>query len=162
MTFLQIIFFTISQASFISAASISADRSYAICWPLKHRTLSTRTSTIGHLTVWKLAILFSKLFLLIPEAAHALFKSFCLVLTISRGLNIGIWRKFQKKTIHCNQNRAMHANPTFNESVVVCICCYSEFFDAYSCVQLNNPFLDATYLTTFSPKSLSISFLLVY
>lgn len=76
MTFLQIIFFTISQASFISAASISAERSYAICWPLKHRTLSTRTPRIGHLTVWILAVLFSKLFLLIPEAAHAFFKSF--------------------------------------------------------------------------------------
>ena len=43
---------------------------------LKHRTLSTRTSRIGHLTVCILAILFSYLFLLIPEAAHAFFKSF--------------------------------------------------------------------------------------
>ena len=33
--------------------------------------------------------------------------AFYLVLAISRGLNIGIWRKFEKKTIHCNQNRAM-------------------------------------------------------
>ena len=43
---------------------------------LKHRTLSTRTSRIGHLTVCILAILFSYLFLLIPEAAHAFFKRF--------------------------------------------------------------------------------------
>ena len=44
-TFLQIIFTVSSMASFTTAALISAERFYAIFWPLKHRTLSRREHT---------------------------------------------------------------------------------------------------------------------
>ena len=40
--FLKMIIVVFAQASFISAALISAERFYAIYWPLKHRTLTTR------------------------------------------------------------------------------------------------------------------------
>ena len=40
-TFLKIIFTVSSMASFTTAALISAERFYAIFWPLKHRTLTS-------------------------------------------------------------------------------------------------------------------------
>ena len=55
--FLKMIIVVFAQASFISAALISAERFYAIYWPLKQRTLSTRAYRLVILTVWLLAIL---------------------------------------------------------------------------------------------------------
>ena len=102
-----------AQASFISAALISAERFYAIYWPLKHRTLSARAYRLVILTVWLLAILgsISTFFLLKFLSVVDLYFLLCLyglsiVLTIC-GLNIGIWRKFQQKTVPHHQNRAL-------------------------------------------------------
>ena len=58
-TFLQIIFTVSSMASFTTAALISAERFYAVFWPLKHRTLSTRAYKLVILMAWTLPILFS-------------------------------------------------------------------------------------------------------
>ena len=57
-TFLQIIITVSSKASFTTAALISAERFYAVFWPLKHRTLSTREYKLVILRAWTLAILF--------------------------------------------------------------------------------------------------------
>ena len=51
-TFLQIIFTVSSMASFTTAALISAERSYAVFWPLKYRTLSTRQYKLVILMAW--------------------------------------------------------------------------------------------------------------
>ena len=55
---------TFSQSSLISAVFISCERFYAVYWPLKHKTLSTRAYGIAILMVWSLAIVVSTVFLL--------------------------------------------------------------------------------------------------
>ena len=111
--FLKIIIVVFAQVSFITAALISAERFYAIYWPLKHRTLSARAYRLVILTPWILSILGSifTVFLLHFVSVVDLFFGLCLyglsfVLTIC-GLNIGIWRKFQQKTLPHLHNRAL-------------------------------------------------------
>ena len=111
--FLKMIIVVFAQASFISAALISAERFYAIYWPLKHRTLSARAYRLVILTPWILSILGSifTVFLLHFVSVVNLYFGLCLyglsiVLTIC-GLNIGIWRKFRQKTVPHHQNRAL-------------------------------------------------------
>ena len=110
--FLTIILTVSSQASFITtAALISAERFYAIYWPLKHRTLSTRAYRLFIWTAWILAILVSTIYVLpflSPMGVYSftcLYGLFLLVTICSQ--NIGIWRKFQQKIVPCHQNRAM-------------------------------------------------------
>ena len=55
---------TLSQSSLISAVFISCERFYAVYWPLKHKTLSTRAYGIAIFVVWSLAILVSTVYLL--------------------------------------------------------------------------------------------------
>ena len=101
-TFLQIIFTVSSLASFTTAALISAERFYAVFWPLKHRTLSTREYKLVILMAWTLAILFSTVYILLFRLslravfAFATLYGLLLIVTIC-GLNIVIW----------NQNRHM-------------------------------------------------------
>ena len=109
--FLKIIIVVFAQVSFITAALISAERFYAIYWPLKHRTLSARAYRLVILTPWILSILGSifTVFLLHFVSVVGLF--LCLyglsIVLIVCGLNIGIWRKFQQKTVPHLQNRAL-------------------------------------------------------
>ena len=99
-----------SLASSITAALISAERFYAIYWPLKHRTLSTRAYRLVILMVWTLAILFSTVYVLLfwsPRRLYSFVCSYVLFLVFAIcGLNIGIWRKFKQKTPSHQQNRA--------------------------------------------------------
>ena len=108
--FRKIILAFFSLASSITAALISAERFYAIYWPLKHRTLSTRAYRLVILLVWTMAILFSTVYVLLFWSPMALYSFLCLyvlflALTICV-LNIGIWRKFKRKTPSHQQNRA--------------------------------------------------------
>ena len=111
-TFLKIIFTVSSMASFTTAALISAERFYAIFWPLKHRTLSTRAYKLVVLMAWTLAILFSTVYILLFRLSLGGFFAFAtlygllLIVTIC-GLNIVIWRKIQQKSVSCHQNRDM-------------------------------------------------------
>ena len=111
-SFLKIIFMVSSVASFTTAALISAERFYAIFWPLKHRTLSTRAHKLVVLMAWTLAILFSTVYILLFRLSLGGFFAFAtlygllLIVTIC-GLNIVTWRKIQQKSVHCYQNRHM-------------------------------------------------------
>ena len=111
-TFLKIIFTVSSMASFTTAALISAERFYAVFWPLKHRTLSTREYKLVILMAWTLAILFSTVYILLFRLslravfAFATLYGLLLIVTIC-GLNIVIWRKIQQKSVSCHQNRDM-------------------------------------------------------
>ena len=111
-TFLKIIFTVSSMASFTTAALISAERFYAVFWPLKHRTLSTREYKLVILMAWTLAILFSTVYILLFRLSLGGFFAFAtlygllLIVTIC-GLNIVIWRKIQQKFVSCYQNRQM-------------------------------------------------------
>ena len=111
-TFLKIIFTVSSMASFTTAALISAERFYAVFWPLKHRTLSTRQYKLVILMAWTLAILFSTAYILLFRLslravfAFATLYGLLLIVTFC-GLNIVIWRKIQQKSVSCYQNRQM-------------------------------------------------------
>ena len=111
-TFLQIIFTVSSMASFTTAALISAERFYAVFWPLEHRTLSTREYKLVILMAWTLAILFSAVYILLFHLslravfAFATLYGLLLIVTIC-GLNIVIWRRIQQKSVSCHQNRDM-------------------------------------------------------
>ena len=111
-TFLKIIFTVSSMASFTTAALISAERFYAVFWPLKHRTLSTREYKLVILMAWTLATLFSTAYILLFRLSPGAFYAFAtlygllLIVTIC-GLNIVIWRKIQQKSVPCYQNRHM-------------------------------------------------------
>ena len=111
-TFLQIVFTVSSMASFTTDALISAERFYAVFWPLKHRTLSTREYKLVILMAWTLDILFSTVYILLFRLslraifAFATLYGLLLIVTIC-GLNIVIWRKIQQKSVPCYQNRHM-------------------------------------------------------
>ena len=104
---------TFSQSSLISAAFISCERFYAVYWPLKHKTLTTRAYGIVIFMVWFLAILVSTVFLVSRylgsyKAATLSWMSFPLsFLFIVCVCNISIWRKVRKRINALQQqNRA--------------------------------------------------------
>ena len=117
---------TFSQSSLISAAFISCERFYAVYWPLKHKTLSTRAYGIVIFMVWSLAILVSIVFLLYlhPEGANKAavlsWMSFLLsFLFIVCACNIGIWRKVRKRNIALQQqNRAASQNQRLTNALL--------------------------------------------
>ena len=97
------------QASLISAAFISGERFYAIYWPFKHRTLSTRAYRIIIFTMWVLTVLISA-FLTTTYLLFSFKRSmyywmpYVLIITfIICGCNIGIWRKFRRGIIASQQ-----------------------------------------------------------
>ena len=102
-----------SQASIISAAFISCERFYAMYWPFKHRTLSTRTYRILIIIVWIITLFISAIWTgsnLLLSTKHTMFVwgLYTLILVlIMCGCYMGIWRKFQSgsvATLH-QQNR---------------------------------------------------------
>ena len=104
---------TFSQASLISAVFIALERFYAIYWPLKHRTLSTKAYYITIVIIWTLALLVSAVFNLVKylisdKAAIYAWMSFPLLfLFIVCACNIGICRTFHKRKVSPQQgNRA--------------------------------------------------------
>ena len=96
-----------------SAAAISAERFYAIYWPLEHRTLSIRAYRIVICTVWSLTLLLSTAWIALFSFIsynHAVYiwvpYTLILILFIC-GCNIGIWRKFRHGSVALQQdNRA--------------------------------------------------------
>ena len=110
-SFLKIVVTVFSQASLITAALISAERFYAIYWPLKHRTATTRAYKLVILTAWIVATLFYTVYLLpffTPLAVYTFVSSYALFLALTMcGFSIGIWRKCQQKTTSHHQNRAL-------------------------------------------------------
>ena len=104
---------TLSQASLISAVFIAFERFYAIYWPLKHRTLSTKAYYITIVIIWTLALLVSAVFnpvkyLISDKAATYAWMSFPLLfLFIVCLCNVGIYRTFHKRKVSSQQgNRA--------------------------------------------------------
>ena len=123
------IFYTIvdtffSQASLISAAFISGERFYAIYWPFKHRTLSTRAYHIIICTVWVLTFLISAFL----DTTHLLFSfkramyywmPYVLIITfIICGCNIGIWRKFRPGIIASQQQNRNSRNKRLTKTLL--------------------------------------------
>ena len=101
---------TFSQASLISAVFLALERFYAIYWPLKHRTLSTKAYYITIVTIWTLALLIFAVFnpvkyLISDKAATYAWMSFPLLfLFIVCACNIGICRTFHKRKVSSQQH----------------------------------------------------------
>ena len=83
--------------SYLSAAFISCERFFAVCWPFHHRSLSTRTYYITIFILWILAVFLSSILTLL--GVFSSFKSalyvvvivqLCLTIIICV-CNIGIW-----------------------------------------------------------------------
>ena len=117
---------TFSQSSLISAVFISCERFYAVYWPLKHKTLSTRVYGIAIFMVWSLAIVvsifvvFLSLYLGSHKAAFLSWMSFPLsFLFIICACNIGIWRKVRKRNNALQQqNRAASQNQRLTKTLL--------------------------------------------
>ena len=116
---------TLSQSSLISAVFISCERFYAVYWPLKHKTLSTRAYGIAIFVVWSLAILVSTVYLFSLyhesyKAAVLSWMSFPLsFLFIVCACNIGIWRKVRKRNNALQQqNRAACRNQRLTKTLL--------------------------------------------
>ena len=124
-TIVDTIFF---DASLISAAMISAERFYAVYWPLKHRTLSMRAYRIVIFMSWTLALLETAVVTILfyfTSAENAMYASmpFATILgLIICGCNIGIWRKFQHGDVASQQqNRASQIKRLTNTLLFVSI-----------------------------------------
>ena len=116
---------TFSQSSLISAVFISCERFYAVYWPLKHKTLSTRAYGIAILMVWSLAIVvsivvFLSLYLESDKTAVLSWMSFPLsFLFIVCACNISIWRNVRKGNIALQQqNRAASQNQRLTRTLL--------------------------------------------
>ena len=116
---------TFSQSSLISAVFISCERFYAVYWPLKHKTLSTRAYGIAILMVWSLAIVvsiavFLSLYLGSHKATVLSWMSFPLsFLFIVCACNISIWRKVRKRNIALQyQNRVASQNQRLTKTLL--------------------------------------------
>ena len=100
---------TFWQASLISVVFLTFERFYAVYWPLKHRTLSTKAYYITIVIFWTLALLVSALFnavkyLISDKAAFYAWMSFPLLfLFIVCACNIGICRTFHKRKVSSQQ-----------------------------------------------------------
>ena len=124
---IDLIFF---QASLISAVFRSCERFYAVYWPLKHLTLSTRAYAIVIALIWTLAFLVSAFFKLVRDFLRTKTGVYLMTILISIFLlvlchcNVGIWWKFQQRNnapmnaIH-QQNRARQARRLTKTLLVV-------------------------------------------
>ena len=103
--FYTILFTLLKQNVLMSAVLISAERFYAIYWPLKHRILPICKYYIVIFISWTLAflasILFSVLFYLtsIKLAINVMMSCFLTLLLTVSGCNVGIWRNFRHRRI---------------------------------------------------------------
>ena len=116
---------TFSQSSLISAVFISCERFYAVYWPLKHKTLSTRAYGFVIFMVWSLAIVISIAyhFSFYPKSYKAVILSWMILLLsflfIVCVCNIGIWRKVRKRNIALlQQNRAASQNQRLTKTLL--------------------------------------------
>ena len=152
-SFLKIVVTVFSQASLITAALISAERFYAIYWPLKHRTLTTRAYRFVILTVWILATLIHTVYLLpffTPQAVYTFVSFYALFLALTIcGFNIGIWRKCQQKTTSHHQNRALQ-NQRLTKALLLVSASTSSSWLPTIIFNLISIFMDTKCLKTFS------------
>jgi len=109
VTVYRIIDTVFSQVALISATFISAERFYAIYWPIKYRTLSKQTYRIVVSIIWALAILISAVFnalfnLISFKHSVYIWAPYTLILILVMcGCHIGIWRKFRRRRLASQQ-----------------------------------------------------------
>jgi len=118
MLVVQIIFL---QVSLVSAALISVERIYAVYWPLKYRTLSTRAYRVAIFTAWVLSVVVSTVYLVLPYKGvfyFVLLLIALLLLFILCGLNIGILRKLRRRRIASQQQNRASQNQRLTKTLL--------------------------------------------
>ena len=111
--------------SYISAASISFERFYAVFWPFKHRSLSTRTYRIAIFLLWSSAVLLSTLMTLLNvsssfESVLYVFIPVVLGLTIIVCVcNIAIWRNFQNESVASQHRNGASRNRRLTKTLLL-------------------------------------------
>ena len=111
--------------SYISAASISCERFYAVFWPFKHRSLSTRTYRIAIFLLWSSAVLLSTLMTLLNvsssfESVLYVFIPVVLGLTIIVCVcNIAIWRSFQHESVASQHRNGASRNRRLTKTLLL-------------------------------------------
>ena len=111
--------------SYIFAASISCERFYAVFWPFKHRSLSTRTYRIAIFLLWSSAVLLSTLMTLLNVSSS--FKSALYVfIPVVLGLtiivcvcNIAIWRSFQHESVASQHRNGASRNRRLTKTLLL-------------------------------------------
>lgn len=127
-TFLGIADSFFLQGSLLSASMISIERLYAIYWPLKHRSLSSRSYRNVVFIVWASSIIVSTIFTvlsLLTTAKHAIYtlvSYFIFLLLIVCGCNIGIWRKFQQGPFASQQQNRASQNYRLTKTLLLVSC----------------------------------------
>ena len=111
--------------SYIFAASISCERFYAVFWPFKHRSLSTRTYRIAIFLLWSSAVLLSTLMTLLNvsssfESVLYVFIPVVLGLTIIVCVcNIAIWRSFQHQSVASQHRNGASRNRRLTKTLLL-------------------------------------------
>ena len=111
--------------SYISTASISCERFYAVFWPFKHRSLSTRTYRITIFLFWSSAVLLSTSMTLLNvsssfEASLYVFIPVVLGLTITICIcNTAIWRNFQNESVVSQHRHGASRNRRLTKTVLL-------------------------------------------
>ena len=114
-------------SSYISAASISCERCYAVFWPFKHRSLSTRTYRVIIFVIWTLAVLVSTLINLLNFYDSSSFESILYVFNpVALGLttiicvcNIAIWRNFQQESVVSHNRNGASRNRSLTKTLLL-------------------------------------------
>ena len=113
--------FILVQASLLSAALISAERLYAVNWPLKHRTLTTQTYRVVIFVVWTLVILMGMIihFFVGLHAFYLQISFYLIPILIECGCNMGIWRTFQRQSIALQQQNRVSQNQRLTKTLLL-------------------------------------------
>ena len=121
---------TFMFGSYLSAAFISCERFFAVCWPFHHRSLSARTYYITIFILWILAVFLSSILTLL--GVFSSFKSalyvvvivqLCLTIIICVS-NIGHpWYldKFSTRKVYFTTTKQSLAKQTLNKDPTFCI-----------------------------------------
>ena len=113
-----------SHASVMSAVFISCERFYAVNWPLKRRTLSSKAYAIIITIIWTLAIIAGAVYFLIeklfsPKAALSVWAVVLYIIVFTLCVcNIGIWRKFQRRNVAFSQQNRTVQNQRLTKTLL--------------------------------------------
>ena len=111
--------------SYMSAAFISCERFYAVFWPFRHRSLSTRTYRVIIFLLWTFAVLVSSLITLLhflSSFESSLYASVPVLLGLTVIIcvcNIAIWRNFQRERVAAQHRNGASRNRRLTKTLLL-------------------------------------------
>ena len=109
----------------MSAAFISCERFYAVFWPFRHRSLSTRTYRVIIFLLWTFAVLVSSLITLLhflSSFESGLYASVPVLLGLTVAIcvcNIAIWRNFQHESVDSQHRNGASRNRRLTKALLL-------------------------------------------